>query len=416
MSTLIRQLKTTALSFSSLLVTALGARAALANEVTDWHAQAVVLVGAQNPMDQSRSLAVVQVAVHDALNAIDSRYRHYAYDGDVPNASAAAAVASATFTALNAVLTAPSPELQAAYTAALAAIPDCAEKTQGVQLGRDAAQQIVQQRKSDDLIAALTKPYVPGDDPGDYRATPPDNAVFGAGWGELTPFVAQRSSLFRPLPPPSVTGKRYAKDYIEIQSLGVQSGSTRTADQTQIADFWYESSSTGWHRIANKVVRAEGLDNWQSARVFGLVGLALVDGFITGFDAKYHYNYWRPLTGIREGDHDGNRRTQGDSNWTPYCATPPVADYPSTHALLGGAASAVLARALGDRTAFTADSLSLPGVSRSFERFSAAARENADSRVYCGIHWRTTVDAGLDQGRKLGDYVFAHALKPKRWR
>lgn len=382
-----------------------------ANPVTDWNAKAAVLLNAQSPMEQSRSFAILQVAVHDALNAIEPRYAPYAFQGHAPLASPEAAVATAAHDALVAVLPAPSPELGRWYTRALAAIPDGAAKTHGVSIGRDAAERITSRRAGDDVAGALTLPYVAGDKAGDYRATPPDNAVFGAGWGDLTTFVTARGSAFRSAPPPELRGRRYARDYEEVKAIGVRDGSTRTEEQSQIADFWYESSATGWLRIANFSVTERGLDEWESARVLGLVSLALADGFINGFDAKYHYDYWRPITAIRAGDQDENRQTRADADWAPYCATPPVADYPSTHSVLGAAAAAVLTRYFGDQTPFIADSLSLPGVTRSFESFDGAAHENADSRVYCGIHWRSSIEAGLEQGQRIGHYVYEHALR-----
>lgn len=402
--------------FAGTLLWALGAQlqpaTAHANEVTDWNTHAAKLLNEQSPVEQARSLAMVQVAVHDALNAIERRYEPYVFNGHSHRASAEAAVATATVETLMALLPASSVELDALYTQALAVIPAGRAKRNGVKLGRAAAQAIVSQRSGDDVAGALTKPYIAGERPGDYRATPPDNVVLGAGWGEIPTFVMPRASTFRPPPPLRLRGKRYAKDYNEVKRVGKVNSLSRTPEQTEIADFWYESSSTGWHRIANLAIKEHNLDLWESARLLGLVGLTLSDGFVNGFDAKYHYNYWRPVTAIRLGDEDGNYRTHGDPDWAPYCATPPVPDYPSTHSLLGAAAAEVLARYFGDATSFAIDSLSLPGVMRSFESFSQAARENADSRVYCGIHWRSAVEAGFEQGRRLGRYVFKHALKP----
>jgi membrane-associated phospholipid phosphatase len=394
----------------------LGAGVASANDVTDWNEKASGWLDAQSPMEQARSLAIVQVAVHDALNAIERRYSPYALEERARHASPAAAVAAASRDTLVALLPARSAEIDAWYSQALALLPDCRETTRGLEIGRRAAERIIALRAADDVAAALATPYTDGTEPGAYRATPPDNLVVGAGWGQLPPFVMPDSTVYRPPPPPPPQSRRYARDFQEIVGIGVKDGSTRSADQTEIADFWYESSSTGWMRIANVAVRTRDLDLWDSARVLGLVGLALADGFINGFDAKYHYDYWRPITAIRAADGDGNPATDADRNWTPYCPTPPVADYPSTHSLLGAAAAAVLLRAFGDHGTFTADSLTLPGVTRQYESFSQAARENAESRVFCGIHWRTSVESGLDQGFRVGHHVFEHALAPVRRR
>jgi len=399
-----------------LLGSFLYAGAASANLVTDANAQSLIWVNEQSPMEQSRSLAIVQLAVHDALNAIEPRYAAYAFHGQAPGASPEAAILTAAHDGLRAVVPAKSAEIDSWYTRALAALPEGTAKARGVEIGRAAAERMISLRASDDVAGALSLPYEPGNEPGAYRATPPFDIVVGAGWGELTTFATPRASAFRPQPPLPVTSRRYAREYDEVKSIGVQGSSARTPEQTQIADFWYESSVTGWHRVANTVIAEQGLDLWKSARVSGLVSMALADGFINGFDAKYHFDYWRPITAIRAGDADGNRRTQGDANWTPHCDTPPVADYPSTHSVLGAAAAAVLARAFGDGTHFTADSLSLPNVTRRFDSFSQAARENGDSRLFCGIHWPSSIQAGLEQGRRIGQFVFEHKLEPARRR
>jgi hypothetical protein len=400
---------------------------ARANEVTDWNAKAALLVNEQSPMEQSRSLAIVQLAIHDALNAIEPRYAAYAPPTSaneavaqgsraahvhVAGASAAAAVASAARDTLRVVVPARSADIEAWYAQSLAGIPDGVAEDRGVEVGSQAAARLLRLREDDDVVGALTEPYVAGDQPGDYRATPPFDSVVGAGWGKLATFATPRASAFRPPPPPALDSRRYVRDYEEVKALGVRDGSTRTPEQSEIADFWYESSVTGWLRIANVVVERADLDEWEAARALALVSMALADGFINGFDAKYHFDHWRPITAIRAGDEDGNRRTAGDPSWTPYCDTPPVADYPSTHSVLGAAAAAVLAREFGDQTPFVIDSQSLPGVLRRFTSFSEAARENAASRVYCGIHWRTSTHAGLEQGERIGEHVFEHQLAP----
>jgi hypothetical protein len=394
------------------LAASLASTNAHANPVTDANTQAAALVNAQSPMEQTRSLAMVQLAVHDALNAIEPRYAAYAFESDVEGASPPAAVAAASHGVLVALLPTQVQQIDAGYARALASITEGDAKVRGVQLGALAAARQVELRSGDDIAAALGEAYIPGNAPGDYRATPPYDVVFGAGWGKLATFATPRASAFRPAPPPQLDSRRYSRDYEEVNTLGLATSDTRTPEQTEIADFWYESSATGWLRITNTLAQQKGLDDWESARLLALVSLALADGFINGFDAKYHYDYWRPITAIRAGDTDGNGSTQGDLGWTPYCETPPVADYPSTHSVLGAAAAAVLSRQFGDATAFTSDSLTLPGVTRQFASFSQAARENADSRVYCGIHWRSSTRAGLEQGRRIGELVFEEQLAP----
>jgi len=190
---------------------------------------------------------------------------------------------------------------------------------------------------------------------------------------------------------------------------------TRTTEQSQIAMFWYEGSPNGWNRITRNVSAQQGLDLWQNARLFGLINFAMADGFIAGFDAKYAYNFWRPVTAIRAGDTDGNDQTLADPTWSSFLVTPNIPDYPSTHSVLGAAAAEVLARFFDeddDEIAFTTTSGNpFPGITRSFTSFSQAAQENADSRVFAGIHFRRTCTDGLRQGRKVGRFAFKHYLK-----
>lgn len=189
---------------------------------------------------------------------------------------------------------------------------------------------------------------------------------------------------------------------------------SRTAEQSEIAKFWYEGSPNGWNRIARNVSAHQGLGLWENARLFGLINFAMADGFIAGFDAKYFYNFWRPVSAIRAGETDGNDHTLADPAWSSFLVTPPVPDYPSTHSVLGGAAADVLARFFEDaEISFTTTSGNpFPGITRSFLSFSQAAQENVDSRVYAGIHYRSACRDGVRQGSKVGRFAFKHFLKP----
>jgi PAP2 superfamily len=189
---------------------------------------------------------------------------------------------------------------------------------------------------------------------------------------------------------------------------------TRTSEQSEIARFWYEGSPNGWNRIARVVSGQQRLDPWQNARLFGLLNFAMADGFIAGFDTKYFYNVWRPVTAIRAGDTGGNSATVADPAWAAFLVTPAAPDYTSTHSVLGAAAAEVLARFFGtDAISFTTTSgAPFPGITRSFTSFSQAAQENADSRIYAGIHFRTACRDGVRQGKQVGRYAFRHALQP----
>ena len=267
--------------------------------------------------------------------------------------------------------------------------------------------------------------YQEGTAPGEYRYTPGTPFAFAPHWGEVTPFVLKDGSQFRPGPPYSLTSRKYAADVNEVQRLGgdgVTTPSARTAEQTEIALFWVESSPLQWNRITRTVSTAEDLDLWESARLFGLLNLALTDGYIGTFETKYHYRFWRPVTAIRLADIDGNPATTADPTWTPLVQTPPIPDYDSGHAIEGGAAAQVLKRFFHtDRMSFSVCSFTLPAgqrcsdaspTLRHFTSFSQAADENAVSRIYVGFHFRDAVDTGTKHGEKIGNRAADRFLRP----
>ena len=224
--------------------------------------------------------------------------------------------------------------------------------------------------------------------------------------------VALRRAVLAPRPP-ALTSEAYARDYNEVKSIGGKNSTARTAEQTEIARFWFEGPPA-WNRIARAVAEARGLDAWDSARLLALVNLAMADGYIAGFKIRYVYDFWRPVTAIREGDTDGNDATAGDPSWDSLQNTPAVSDYPSTQSTFSGAAAVVLAGVFGtDQVAFAITSgPPFADIKRSFTSFSQAARESADSRVYAGIHFRTACEDGLALGRKIGERAVALYLQP----
>ncbi len=389
------------------------AGAGRATEVFEWNNFAAELVSTSLPPIQTHTLAIVQIAVHDALNAIERRYEPYAYAGHAPGASLPAAVAAAARDTLVRMLPAAAAQIEARYAARLAALPDGAGTRAGIATGQAAAAAILARRGSEDLAGALGKPYVPGPArPGVYQPTPPANIVVLAGWGELAPFALSGSAQFRSPAPFAIASPRYAKDYGEVQEFGSARSTLRSAEQTETARFWFDVIAKEWHGAARKVLTDVSADEWRAARTLALLGIAMADGVIASAETKFHFNYWRPITAIRAGDHDGNYFTRGDSAWEPLCATPPFPEHNSTHAVTGAAAAKVLALTLGDRHTFTIDSPTLPGVRRTYQRFSAAAAEEGISRIFCGIHFRNGMDAGLAQGRRVARHVFATQLKP----
>jgi hypothetical protein len=416
-----------------------------ANAVTAWNANAGEAVLAACFLNgyapqEARIYAMTHAAIHDALNGIDRRSRPYAAQlTAAPGASPDAAVAAAARDVLVPVLGSLSFFLPAAcvgagiasveadYTAALGAIPNGTAKTRGIALGHAAAAAILALRSADGFDTPLVDPnYQEGTAPGEYRYTPGTPFAFAPRLGEdLTPFVLKDASQFRPGPPYSLTSRKYAADVNEIQRLGgddVITPSARTDDQTEIALFWVESSPLAWNRLTRAVATADGLDLWESARLFGLLNLAMVDGYIGSFEAKYHYRFWRPVTAIRLAAIDGNPATTADPTWTPLVQNPPIPDYDSGHAVEGGAAAQVLKRFFRtDRMSFSACSLTLPAgqtcsdaspTLRHFTRFSQAADENAVSRIYVGFHFRDAVETGKKHGEKIANRAVSRFLQP----
>jgi hypothetical protein len=415
--------------------------------VSAWNANAgdaaiaACLAPANNPLHEARMYAAMHVAIHDALNAIQRRSRPYAFVAQrpLPDASPDAAVAAAARGVLVPLLEQlPAPFSDCApaavdgverdYAAALSAIPDGRAKDQGVQLGRASAATILAVRTGDGADTPLfDAAYPQGTAPGEYRFTPGFSFAFAPGWAGVTPFVLRDSSQFRPPPPYKVTSRRYTADFAEVKRLGgdgVTTPSDRTADQTEIARFWVESAPLQWNRIARSVAASSRLDPWAQARLFGLLNMALADGYVGSFDTKYLYNFWRPVTAIQEADTDGNPNTSADPTWTPLVPTPPIPDYDSAHSVEGGAAAQVLRQFFGtDRIAFSTCSLTLESgstcddaspVTRSYRSFSEAADENGLSRILVGFHFRNAVEKGIDHGRRIGGRAVDRFLRPVR--
>jgi hypothetical protein len=384
------------------------------NAVTHWNAVANEVftpTEGTNPMEQSRTYAILHASIHDALNAIDRRFEAYTPGlAAAAGASVDAAVAAAGREVLVTLLPQQAPHVEEAYRRAVATLHEGSAKAAGIAAGRTAAQATLRRRQGDGFEAATQPVYVPGSGSGEYQFTAPFNFAAQPGWGRVQPFVIDLEDHALD-GPQSLTGAQYARDLAYVKAIGHIASRTRTHEQSEIAKFWYEDSPLGWNRIANTVVLRQGLDPWEAARAFALVNFAMADGFIAGFEAKYRFRFWRPVTAIHEATTDGNRLTQADATWQPFLTTPPVPDYPSTHTVLGAAAAEVLIELFGDDVRFSATSLTLPGVTRHYKGFSMAARENGLSRIYAGIHFRHAVRDGHRQGRSVGRAV-AEALEP----
>jgi membrane-associated phospholipid phosphatase len=366
----------------------------------------------------TRSFALLHAAFYDAVNAIDRTHRPYLVQppGVARSASVDAAAASAAHDVLVALYPAVRQLLDDELAQELAQIHDSESKTDGVRVGQMVAARVLA-ALAEDGSAASPVAFVFGNAPGDYQSTPPNfpaQPVF-THWSHVKPFALASASQFRPGPPPALTSDAYAAAVNEIQRVGVANGTTASPDQALTGRFWNGPIQNYWNEIAQSAALSRHLTTAESARLFALLNFALADGVIAFYDAKYTYNLWRPVSAIRGAAADGNANTVADAAWLPAVGTSPAdPSYPGAHAVLSAAAAAVLANVLrANRIGIDVTSEVLPGVTRSFERLSDAAREASLSRMYAGVHFRFDLAAGDRLGRDVARVVTDQLLLPR---
>ena len=394
---------------------------ASADVVTSWNSAALAAIrtNSTSPPVASRALAILHVSIYDAVNGISRRHERYLVESTVQaSASEVAAASAAALRVLTTLFPAQTSQFTALHQTIVRAIKDGPQKRSGLAWGGLVADQILALRANDGSDAVVPAPV--GKGPGVWEPTPPAFAPYLLPqWGFVTPFVMESSAALRPNGQPPLDSAQWAADYNEVKALGAAVGSSRTADQSQIARFWADGAGTEtppghWNHIAQDVAAAQRNSLEQNARMFALLNLALADAAICAWDAKYAFNFWRPVTAIRFGDTDGNDATAADPTWSSFIITPPFPDYTSGHSTFSGAAARVLARFYGrDDIAFVTGSDALPGVTRSFAGFAAAAAEAGASRIYGGIHYTSANQDGLAAGAAIGDFTFANVLQPK---
>ena len=370
------------------------------------------------PPYAARDMAIVHIAIYDAVNAIDGGYEGYLTQRNGPNGgSDVAAAAQAAHDALVALYPDRAAIFDSALSSSLAVVPDGAAEKKGIALGRDSAKHILDARENDGADDAVS--YTPGTGPDDWQPTPPGFApALLPQWPDVTPFALDSGDQFRPPPPPSITSDEFTAAFNRVKQLGSIDSTVRTADQTQIALFWADGAGTAtppghWNVIAQDVAQAKHNSLAQNARLFALLNIALADAGIVSWDAKYTYNFCRPITAIRNADQDGNPATSSDPSWTPLIVTPPFPSYTSGHSTFSAAAAAVLAGFFGtDQITFTTGSENPAAAPRIFSSFSQAAAEAGISRIYGGIHWDFDNTQGLASGKLVGQYVLSHFLQP----
>ena len=400
---------------ASLLFSAGGVRA---DAVIDWNAIMETTVLEVDPYVQTRTSAITQLAVFEAVNAIVGDYEPYL--GTVtapPGASPEAAAITAAHEALKALHPESAASLDSLRAASLAAVLDGPAKNDGIAVGEAAAAAILALRANDGSDDEA--PYVPGSRPGDWRPTPPG---FDAAWrpqlGKIVTFVIESGDQFRLEPPPALRSARYARDYNEVKQLGDINSTVRPQHRTDVARLYAASDTIEvYHAAARQVAAAEGTSLAENARVFALLSIATFDAAVAVFDSKYHYDYWRPVTAIRAGDQDDNRRTAPDPEWTPLIDTPPFPSYPSGHGGLGAAARRVLEDAFGAKGhSITLSNPEVPGVVLHYTSWKQITDDIDDARVCGGIHYRFDQESAARQGRRVGSYVLRHRLRPVRGR
>ncbi len=398
--------------FTLCFLLSLPAGHAAGDVVTDWNSAMTHFNESQpapgTPPLELRAYAMAHIAMFNAINLAATA-----------KVSAEAAAAQAAHDVLVATLPGGAADFDALLAKHLAAIPAGAAKTTGIQTGGKAGADMLAARANDGA-ANGEGPYKPGSRPGDYRFTSPFDEPPFNGYahfpklGRVTPFVLKSGDQFRAPPPYTVRDPGYVFDFNEVKLLGALDSPARTPDQTEMAQFWYETAAFSWNRMARVLAAKQQDDLLNHARLFAALNAAMADAVIAGFDTKYTYNFWRPITAIHEAATDDNNFTTADPAWKPLMLTPPMPDYVSTHSALGAAASVVLIWFFrGDEHTFTLTSTmagSVPGLhSRTFHRISDAAMDNALSRMYAGIHFRSSCLAGLAQGRDVGAWIVQHA-------
>ncbi|HET6869000.1 MAG TPA: vanadium-dependent haloperoxidase, partial [Solirubrobacteraceae bacterium] len=359
----------------------------------------------------TRTMAITQIAVYDAVNGIIGRGHALVVGLHGPrSASADAAAASAARTALDALLPSQQPTVDAFFQSSLAQLGTGERVEQGIRFGQRVANAVLAARANDG--AALTPPvFMPGAGPGEYQLTPPAFAPAGfTQAAHVTPFVLESASQFRPAPPPDLTSAKYAADFNEVKSLGEGNSTTRTVDQTAIGKFWGAAPIwIVWNQIADQAALGFGNHLEENARLFALLDTTLADSAIALYDAKYAFHRWRPITAITASD-QGNPNTTADPNWLPLANTANDPSYPGAHATFSQAAASVLEDVFGtDVFSFSLTNPSV-GITRTFTSFSGASDEASASRIFAGQHFRYDEEAGQTLGSQVADFVTDNAL------
>jgi hypothetical protein len=389
------------LAFTAATLVAACVQPAIGDTVIDWNQTALAAtVGGPSPV-QARSLAIVHAAVYDAVRAVQRQGKPYAIDIEAPNGSSAdAAAAAAAHGVLVRLVPAQKAMLDSALTASLSKTTE-PSRSDGATVGAQVAERMIAQRKDDKSDVRVV--HQPKGGAGMWQPTAPANApAILAHWGAVTPFLVKDRTGLTFNGPPAIDSKAFARDFDEVKRLGGRASASRTADQTAAAMFWVVQTSVPWHAAARAASQAKGLSLIENARLFAQLSMAASDSQVICFDEKYQRAFWRPITAIRAVPSTKIGSLRGDAAWEPLLTTPPHPEYPSAHAVMSGAAEAVLRGYFGSDSVTVSVTFPAGGVTRSYTSFSQISREVENARVWGGIHFRSADKDGTDVGRKIG--------------
>ncbi len=395
----------------SALLLAAPITTAAANVITDWDEKAVGVVQTKMaPPASYRVMAVRHLAMFEAVNAIDPRYKPYkAKLSASAGTSKEAAAATAASTVLSKLVPDAAADTQSALKSFLANLPDDEAKTNGIKLGEQAAAAMLETRANDGF--STPDAYRPKTTAGAYIPTP---ITVGSQFPAVAPFAMTSPSQFRPPPPISLKSAQWAKEYNEIKELGEKNSTKRTARQTEDARFWVLTGPLATHPLERQIAIAKSMDIVESARFMALVTAAEEDAMIAVMDAKYKYQFWRPITAIRNGDIDGNPATERVATWQPIDNTPLHPEYPCAHCIVSSSVAGVIRSVLGsdEIPEVSMTSPFAPGVTHRFTTLTAYTEEVAYARLYAGFHYRFSIAVGKDMGKKIGTYIAGSILRP----
>jgi hypothetical protein len=385
---------------------------ASADVIVDWNDKTIAYVVSRNmgPPPAERIIAMVHLAMFDAVNSIDRKYRPYlvqlAADG---TASREAAAATAAGTILAGVNPQTATEVKADLARYLLAIPDSPAKAEGMRLGEAVALKLLEARANDG--ARAPDRYRPRTTAGVYVPTPP---TWAPQWPGVKPFALTSASQFRPAAPISLGSTEWAADYNEIKELGGLSSTKRSARQTEDARFWLAVDGRVYYPLIRAVAESKQLSLIDCARLFALTAMARADGLIAVFDAKYYYEFWRPVTAIRNGDMDDNTSTDRDAAWQPIDATPMHPEYPCAHCITSASLAGVVEALFGtpEIPEVTITSPTAPGVVHRWTNVRAFSNEVSEARIWAGFHYRFSTKVGQEMGYRIGEYVVKNFMQP----